>query len=75
MADGEAVTIEEQPKKQRLLRTEANNLCVRKRYYKDPEKQQKLRERIDLLYQTKAEVERKIADLEKFLKADFPGDE
>lgn len=72
MADGE--TMNDQPKK-RLPRNQANTICVRKKYYKSDEKQQKLRERIDILYQTKADVERKIADLEKFLRTDSPGSE
>jgi hypothetical protein len=71
----ESETMDEQPKKQRLLRSESNNLCKRKAYYKGTEKQQKLRERIELLYETKVQVERKIADLEKFLETNSPGSE
>ena len=75
MADSDTGVSEQQYKKQRLTRAQANNLCKRKAYYKDTEKQQKLRERIEVLYQTKTEVERKIADLEKFLETDSPGSE
>ncbi len=74
MADSDT-TMDQQPKKQRLSRSQANTLCVRKKYYNTDEKQEKLRERIEILYQTKTEVERKIADLEKFLRTDSPGSE
>ncbi len=55
-------------KKPRMLRSEANALCLRKRYYKTEEKQEKIRERISLLNRQKEEIEKKISDLEKFLK-------
>lgn len=64
-----------EPKKQRLPRRKANALYKRKTYYKCEENQQKLRERIEVLYQSKADIEQKIADLEKFLRTDSPGTE
>jgi hypothetical protein len=53
-------------KKPRMLRSEAKSIGVRKQYYKSEEKQEKLRERIALLYRQKEEIEKKILDLEKF---------
>jgi hypothetical protein len=63
MSESEA----ESPKKQRALPSETKKIGMRKRYYKTEDKQEKLRERISFLYRQKAEIEKKIADLEIFL--------
>jgi hypothetical protein len=61
------IATDKETKKPRLLRSEANKLCKRKAYYKNDDKQERLRERIALLYRQREEVDKKIADLEKFL--------